>query len=94
MTDVEILKFNLQESKFPHFTDTELQTLLELYGTVENASYEGCLIKSYDDSMSLGSVISTPNNSKYWIRLASKFKSSVKDGTSKKHKTMNRADES
>lgn len=60
--------------------------MLELYGSVERASYEGCLIKSYDDSMNLGSVISTPNNSNYWIRMSSKFK------PTKKHKTMNRAD--
>lgn len=86
MTDLEKLKFNLQENNFPYFSDTDLQNLLELYGSVENASYEGCLIKSYDDSMDLGSVLSTPNNSNYWIRLANRFK------PHKKNKTMSRAD--
>lgn len=91
MTKLERLRFNLQEDKFPYFSDDDLNKLLELYETVERASYEGCLIKSYDDSMSLGSILSTPNNSRYWLIMANKFKSSIK-GNFRKSKTMNRAD--
>lgn len=88
MTDLEILKFNLQESKYPYFSDEELQNLLELYETVERASYEGCMMKSVNDSMDLGSALSIPDNSKYWLRMANKFK----PRGLKKQKTMNRAD--
>ena len=69
----EQLKFNLQESQFPYFSDTDLDTLLEMYPNINRASYEGCLIKSSNDSVSLG-PINTPNNEQYWLRRANHFK--------------------
>ena len=67
------LKFNLQETQFPYFSDEDLKTLLEMYSNINRASYEGCLIKSSNDSVSLG-PINTPNNEQYWIRRANHFK--------------------
>lgn len=68
------LKFNLQESQFPYFSEEDLNMLLELYPNINRASYEGCLIKSSNDSVSLG-PINTPNNEQYWLRRAKHFKS-------------------
>lgn len=67
------LKFNLQETQFPYFSEEDLNTLLEMYPNINRASYEGCLIKSSNDSVSLG-PINTPNNEQYWIRRANHFK--------------------
>lgn len=70
---VDTLKFNLQESQFPYFSDADLEMLIELHPNINEASYEGCLIKSSNDSVSLG-PISTPNNEQYWLRRAKHFK--------------------
>ena len=74
LTALEQLKFNLQETQFPYFSDSDLQTLLTMYPNINRASYEGCLIKSSNDSVSLG-PINTPNNEQYWLRRANHFKS-------------------
>lgn len=73
LTALEQLRFNLQETQFPYFSDTDLNTLLSMYPNVNRASYEGCLIKSSNDSVSLG-PINTPNNEMYWLRRANHFK--------------------
>lgn len=70
---VEQLKFNLQETQFPYFSDADLNTLLTMHPNINRASYEGCLIKSSNDSVSLG-PINTPNNEQYWLRRANHFK--------------------
>lgn len=67
------LKFNLQEKQFPYFDDLELQFLLESYPDINEASYEGCLIKAQNDSVSLG-PINTPSNEQYWLRRAKHFR--------------------
>ena len=69
MSDLEQLKFNLLESRFPYFSDVELQTLLDQYGDIKTATYNGCLIKAQDDSLNLG-PIKMPSNEKFWIRRA------------------------
>ena len=74
ISPLEQLKFNLQETQFPYFSEDELNTLLTMYPNINRASYEGCLIKSSNDSVSLG-PINTPNNEQYWIRRANHFKS-------------------
>lgn len=73
LTPIAQLKFNLQESQFPYFSDDDLNTLLTMYPNINRASYEGCLIKSSNDSVSLG-PINTPNNEQYWLRRANHFK--------------------
>ena len=74
LSALDQLKFNLQETQFPYFSETDLNTLLTMYPNINRASYEGCLIKSSNDSVSLG-PINTPNNEQYWIRRANHFKS-------------------
>ena len=73
ISPLDQLKFNLQETQFPYFSDTDLSTLLMMYPNINQASYEGCLIKSSNDSVSLG-PINTPNNEQYWLRRAKHFK--------------------
>lgn len=73
LPDLVQLKFNLQEKQFPYFSDDDLRTLLTAYPNINQASYEGCLIKSHNDSVSLG-PINTPNNEQYWLRRANHFK--------------------
>lgn len=73
LSALEQLKFNLQENQFPYFSDADLTTLLTMYPNINRASYEGCLIKSSNDSVSLG-PINTPNNEQYWLRRANHFK--------------------
>jgi hypothetical protein len=91
MSDLEKLKFNLQEKTFPYFDDTELLHLLEKHTVnssvdINAASYEGCLIKAQNDSLKLKNM-DIPSNEKYWLRLARRYK---KNATG----IMKRADES
>lgn len=72
-TKLDLLKFNLQEKQFPYFDDQDLLLLLEQYPEVNEASYEGCLIKAQNDSVKLG-PIDTPSNEEYWLRRAKHFR--------------------
>lgn len=72
MTNIELLKFKLQEQTYPYFSDEDIDKLLDMYPNINQAAYEGCMLKSADDSVSLG-PINTPNNSAYWLRLAKKY---------------------
>lgn len=88
---LDILILNLQERQFPYFEDEELELLLEQYPDVNEASYEGCLIKAQNDSVSLG-PINTPSNEQYWLRRAKHFRAKCakyKNATG----TIRRADE-
>lgn len=73
---MELLKFNLQEKQFPYFSDEDLQLLLDQYEDINEATYEGCLIKAQDDSVKLG-PINTPSNEQYWIRRAEHFRTKI-----------------
>lgn len=74
MNDIERLKFNLLESKFPYFSDDDLQNLLEVNnGDVRKASKEGCLIKAQDDGIKL-SGMEIPNNVNLFLRRAKQFR--------------------
>jgi|GEM_PF-5037346 len=73
VTDINLLKFNLQEKQFPYFDDDELDLLLEIAnGNVSLASYKGCLLKAQNDAISLG-PIDIVSNEKYWLRRAREF---------------------
>lgn len=73
ISDKDLLKFNLQETQFPYFEDTELDILLEQAGNdVKLASYNGCIIKAQNDAISLG-PIDIVSNEKYWLRRARQF---------------------
>lgn len=70
--DMYKLKFNLQEEQFPYFSDEQLAFLLNEYGDVLHATYEGCLIKAQDDGIKIG-PIDTRSNDKYWLRRANYY---------------------
>lgn len=82
-SDLQLLKFNLQERQFPYFDDSELEMLLEQYGDVKSASYHGCMMKAQDDSLKLG-PITTSSNKEYWQNLAKQFKPKLQYKTSMK----------
>lgn len=73
MERINLLKFNLQEKQFPYFDEEELQVLLDMYEDINEATYEACLIKAHDDSVTLG-PINTPSNEQYWLRRAKHFR--------------------
>lgn len=76
-TPIQILSFNLQEKSSPFFDEEDLQLLLDKNGgDINKASYEGCLLKSQNDSISL-SGIDIPDNENYWLRLAKKFQDDI-----------------
>jgi hypothetical protein len=82
-TDLQKLKFNLQESQYPYFSDIDLELLLEQYSTVPAASYQGCLLKASVDSIEVSGV-KIPSNRDYWLKLAEGYKemiSSTVNGT-------------
>lgn len=75
--NVKKLMFFLQEEQFPYFVQDEgdysqLEYLLSLYPNVFQSAYEGCMIKSSNDSVSLG-PINTPSNREYWLGRATHF---------------------
>ncbi len=57
-SDLEILKFNLQEKEYPYFDDEDLQLLLDKNGgDIQVACYEGCMKKAVaDDSLTLSDI--------------------------------------
>lgn len=91
LTGIDLLKFNLQETQFPYFSDEDLNNLLEMYPDINEASYEGSLIKAQDDSVSLG-PINTPNNENYWLRRAKHFLSKLNKNKNATGVSMQRAD--
>lgn len=83
-TNLEKLKFNLQERQYPYFTDIELELLLENYNdNIWKASFQGCLLKANaDDSVTLG-PLKTSSNRDYWLGLAQQYQEeNVKTNTS------------
>nr|UVX44538.1 MAG: hypothetical protein [Bacteriophage sp.] len=71
--NLELLKFNLEEERFPYFTDKELTMSLELYKTVENATYYMALKKSQNTGFS-ASGLSVNDTSDYFKRIAARFR--------------------
>lgn len=73
-TDLEKLRFNLQERQYPYFDDAELQLLLENNdNNVLKASSKGCLLKANaDDGLTVG-PLKTTSNREYWLGLAGQY---------------------
>ncbi len=86
MDKVAQLKANLLESQFPMLEDPQLEALLEKNGgSVQKASYEGCLLKAQNDGIGLGKI-NINSNEAFWLRQARFYKGSATG-------TMGRADE-
>ena len=75
MNTIEKIKIELREEQSPYFSDTEIEYYLtKNKNNVNAAIYEMLLIKAEDSSISV-SGLSTVDTSKYFRRLASKFRS-------------------
>lgn len=74
--NAELLKFNLQERKYPYFAENEIELLLQNNdNNILKASWKGCILKANaDDGVSLG-PIKTDSNREYWLDLAKQYKS-------------------
>ena len=73
MDNLEKLKFNLREEQVPYFTDEELLYLLEKNkNKVEEASYEGLILKAETTGLNV-SGLTTKDSSSYFKMLASRF---------------------
>lgn len=74
MSDLSNLKLILRENDIPFFTDEQLNFYLEQNGgDVKKAAYQCLLIKAEDTTLSV-SGLSTADTSKYFRRLASKYR--------------------
>ena len=74
MSDLSNLKLILRENDIPFFTDEQLNFYLEQNGgDVKRAAYQCLLVKAEDTTLSV-SGLSTADNSKYFRRLASKYR--------------------
>lgn len=71
--DLERLKFNLEETRFPYFSEQELSMSLDLYGSVEEATYHMALRKSQNTGFS-ASGLSVNDTSNYFKRIAARFR--------------------
>lgn len=74
MSSIEDLKIVLREKDIPFFTDEELEFYLaQNNGDYDAAAYQCLIIKSEDTTLSI-SGLSTADSSKYFKRLASKYR--------------------
>ena len=74
MTALEELKFNIRESKYPYFSDNELNYLLEKYNNdIELTSYHALIIKTEDDSIKIPDL-DYKGTKEYFLKLAQKFR--------------------
>lgn len=73
MQAIDELKIILRESDCPFFTDEELAYYLEKNKTVEATAYRCLLIKAENTSLSV-SGMSAGDSSKYFLRLAQKYR--------------------
>ncbi len=78
MTQAEMideLKKNLREESSPFFSDEELLHILKnCRFDVCSATYDCLLKKAEDDSVTLPSGLTVPNNKGYWLRLARRYR--------------------
>lgn len=76
MTTLEKIKIELREAQTPFFTDEEIEYFLAKNESDVNAAiYEMLLIKAEDTTITV-SGLSTQDTSKYFRRLASRFRKS------------------
>lgn len=76
MSDLEALKNMIRENAVPYFDDSELEFYIEKNGgDLNRAAYECLIIKSENTTLNI-SGMSTADTSKYFLRLASRFRKS------------------
>lgn len=74
LTDIDIIKKEIREEQSPYFEEDDFRYYLDKNkGNVNATIYEMLIIKSEDSSISV-SGLTTQDTSKYFKRLASRFK--------------------
>lgn len=72
-TDIEVVKINVLEDKYPQFTDAQIGAMLDANkGSIPYVSYKIAILKSDNQAVSIG-PISLENNTKFWEGLANVF---------------------
>lgn len=74
MTDIEKLKIILREDTCPFFTDDVLQYHLENNDNDLGKTAYVCLVVKAEDTTVAISGLSVPDTSKYFLRLAQKYR--------------------
>ena len=99
LSDLEILKINIQETNNETFTDDELLKLLEVCdGNVLKASWRACLNKANTEKkIQVGPILIENYVADYWFNLADMFKAeyeaSQQSANGRYINHMNRLDE-
>ena len=99
LSNLEILKINIQETNNETFTDDELLKLLEICdGNVLKASWRGCLNKANTEKkIQVGPILIENYVADYWFNLADMFKAeyeaSQQSASGRYINHMNRLDE-
>lgn len=76
MPEIEELKIMIRENVLPYFEDSELQYYLNKNnGDLNNTAYECLILKSENTTLSI-SGMTTQDTSKYFLRLASRYRPS------------------
>lgn len=74
MTDIERIKKEIREEQAPYFEEDDFQYYLDKNeGNVNDTIYEMLIIKSEDSAISV-SGLTTQDTSRYFKRLASRYK--------------------
>ncbi len=69
------LKSNLRETTYPLFEDESLiNFLIDAEWDVNKASYNALIEKAENDDITLPSGLKLPNNRKYWLSLARRYR--------------------
>ena len=99
LSNLEILKINIQETNNETFTDDELLKLLEVCdGNVLKASWRACLNKANTEKkIQVGPILIENYDADYWFNLADMFKAeyeaSLQSASGRYINHMNRLDE-
>lgn len=75
MEKLQELKLILRENECPFFSEEELLFYLKRNSfDLNKTAYECLIIKSEDNSIGLPGGLQLADNSKYWLRLAARYK--------------------
>ncbi|TAN64778.1 hypothetical protein WS9_013370 [Paraclostridium sordellii 8483] len=75
MEKLQELKLILRENECPFFSEEELFFYLKRNNfDLNKTAYDCLIVKSEDDSIGLPGGLQLADNSKYWLRLAARYK--------------------
>ncbi len=73
VSDLDKIKYLINEKDYPYFSDTELQDRLDDTDDLYNLAQELCLIKAGIEEMRLGDVV-IPSPRRHFLMLAAKYR--------------------